>query len=119
MIKEKYEALITKLVEATTKGDLNWEKTSSLNEFQVKLGNNGVSVSYYDPQKYGLLSGLDFRVQKPMVSIVIQNSEGIEVDGETWEKGEAGYEKMLGLYKEAKRQSLHVDETLDEILKNL
>lgn len=119
MIKEKYEALITKLIEATIKGDLNWEKTSSQNEFQVKLGNNGVSVSYYDPPKYGLFSGLNSREQKPMVSIVIQNSEGIEVDGETREKGEAGYEKMYGLYKDAKRQCLHVDETLDEILKNL
>ncbi len=119
MIKEKYEALITKLIEATANGNLNWEKTSSLNEFQVKLGNNAVSISYYDPEKYGLIPAFGLKEQKPMVSIVIQNSEGIEVDGETREKGEIGYEKMFGLYKDARRQCFHVDETLDEILKNL
>lgn len=119
MIKEKYDALIAKLTEATKNGAIKWEKTSSSNEFQVRLGNNGVSISFYDPSKYGYVSGLTFNVEKPSVSLVIINSDGIEVDGETIEKGESGYNILLELYKEVRRKCLRVDETLDEILKKL
>lgn len=116
MIKEKYKTLISKLIEATRNGNLTWEKTSSTNEFQVKLGNNGVSISYYDPEKYGYIPGLAVNIQKPSVSMVIINSNGDEIDGETYEKDDIGYDKILGLYKDARRQCLHVDETLDEII---
>lgn len=119
MIKEKYETLISKLIVATANGNLTWEKTSSRNEFQVKLGNNGVSISYYDPEKYGYLSGIPVNNQKPSVSLEVINSDGKEIDGETIEKGQKDYERLLDLYKEARRQCLHVDETLDEILKSL
>lgn len=119
MIKEKYEALVSKLIEATANSNLEWKNTSADNEFQVKLGNNAVSISYYDPEKYGFISVNNVNINKPSVSIVIINSDGKEVDGETREKGDIGYDKMLGLYKDARRQCLHVDETLDEILKNL
>lgn len=119
MIKEKYKTLISKLIEATRTGNLTWEKTSSTNEFQVKLGNNGVSISYYDPEKYGYIPGLTVNVQKNSVSLVIINSEGNEIDGETYEKGDLGYDRLYGLYKEARRQCLHVDETLDEIINSL
>lgn len=116
MVKEKYKTLISKLIEATRTGKLTWEKTSSTNEFQVKLGTNGVSISYYDPEKYGYIPGITVNIQKPSVSLVIINSEGNEIDGETYEKGEIGYDKLLNLYKDARRQCLHVDETLDEII---
>lgn len=119
MIKEKYETLISKLIEATAHGNLTWEKTSAQNEFQVKLRNNGVSISYYNPQEYGYISGLPGNNQKPSVSLVVINSEGVEIDGETIEKGQKYYESLLDLYKEAKRQCLHVDETLDEIINSL
>lgn len=116
MVNEKYKTLISKLIEATRTEKLTWEKTSSTNEFQVKLGNNGVSISYYDPEKYGFIPGIAVNTQKPSVSLVIINSEGNEIDGETYEKGDMGYDKLLGLYKDARRQCLHVDETLDEII---
>lgn len=119
MIEDKYEALISKLVEATINGQLAWEKTSASNEFQVKLGNNAVSISYYDPNIYGYIPAPSVNIQKPTVSIIIINSDGKEVDGETREKGDAGYDKLYNLYKDARRKCLNVDETLDEILKNL
>lgn len=93
--------------------------TLSQNEFQVKLGNNGVSISYYDPEKHGYISGFPVTNQKPSVSLDVINSDGKEIDGETIEKGQKDYERLLDLYKEARRQCLRVDETLDEILKSL
>jgi hypothetical protein len=120
MIKEKYDAIVTKLLDATEKGSLAWEKTSSNEEFQVKLGKNAVSISHYDPSDwFNLATGNNGATKRESCSLSIFNSEGKEIDGETYEKDDIGYDNLFVLYKEARRQCLHVDETLDEIINSL
>ena len=121
MIKDKYDIIITKLMDATGKGTVVWEKTSSNDEFQVKLGANAVTISYYDPSDWvaNLVIGSNELSKKESCSLSIINSEGVIIDNETIEKGERGYERLKTLYDEARRKYFKVDETLDDILNTL
>ncbi len=121
MIKDKYEAIISKLLNATEKGSVAWEKTSSNDEFQVKLGSNAVSISHYDPSDWisNLVIGNNGATKRESCSLSIINSEGLIIDNETIEKGDHGYDRLKSLYDEARRKYFKVDEALDDILETL
>ena len=121
MIKDKYEAIITKLLNATEKGSVAWEKTSSNDEFQVKLGSNAVSINHYDPSDWisNLVIGNNGATKRESCSLSIINSEGLVIDNETIEKGDYGYDRLKSLYDEARRKYFKVDEALDDILETL
>lgn len=57
MEREKYSELILKLTLATMSGTVAWEKTSSENGFQVKIGKNCVMISCCDSTKITSLVG--------------------------------------------------------------
>ncbi len=116
MIKEKYDALISKLINATEKGGVVWEKTSSSNEFQAKLGDNAVSISHYDPDSFEAFIISSPRKSIPSYSLNIINSDGNIIDGDTKEKDEDGYDRLKTLFEEARRKYFRVDETIDDIL---
>ena len=121
MIKEKYEALIKKLIDATDNGTIVWEKTSSKDEYQTKIGQNGVNVGFFDPEDLANSFLIMPNGSKPKLHYYLNiiNSEGIEVDSEEREINDAGFEKLQTLYHEVRRKYLKVDETLDDILKNI
>lgn len=120
MIKDKYETLTRKLIEATGKGTVEWEKTSANNEFQARLGNNAVSISFFDPGDFASILTIDNGSDKGIYyCLSLINSEGKMIDCEIKHQDEYGYERLKDLYSEARRKFFKVDETLDEILKNL
>lgn len=121
MIKEKYEVLIKKLVEATDNGDVEWEHTSAKDEYQAKIGENAVSIGFYDPDDLANTFIVNPNGTRPKLHyyLSIMNSKGIEVDSEEREPNDSGFEKLKTLYHEARRKYLKVDETLDDILNNL
>lgn len=119
MIKDKYDELISKLTEATGKGTVAWEKTSSSNEFQVKLGDNAVTISFYDPASFSFIVGGAGNRNVPEYSFGIVNSNGEMIECDTKEKGEPGFERLKTLFEEARRKYYKVDETIDDILKAL
>ena len=121
MIKEKYEALIKKLIDATDNGTIVWEKTSSKDEYQTKIGQNGVNVGFFDPEDLANSFLIMPNGSKPKLHYYLNiiNSEGIEVDSEEREINDAGFDKLRTLYHEVRRKYLKVDETLDDILKNI
>lgn len=120
MIKDKYETLVKKLIEATEKGTVEWEKTSANNEFQTKLGNSAVSVSFYDPEDFTSIFSIDNESDKrKYYCLSLINSEGKMIDCEIKHQNEVGYERLKDLHSEARRKFFKVDETLDEILKTL
>lgn len=121
MIKEKYEALIKKLIVATDSGKIEWEKTSSKDEYQTKIGNNAVSVGFFDPEDLANTFILSTNGGRPKMHyyLDVMNSEGVQVDSEERELNDAGYTDLKNLYHEARRKYLKVDETLDAILNNL
>lgn len=121
MIKEKYETLIKKLIEATDNGDVEWEHTSAKDEYQAKIGENAVSIGFYDPDDLANSLIVYPNGVRPQLHyyLSIMNSKGIEVDSEEREANDPGFEKLKTLYHEARRKFLKVDETLDDILNNL
>jgi len=121
MIKEKYEALIKKLIDATDSGKIEWEKTSSKDEYQTKIGDNAVSIGFFDPEDLANTSIFVTSGVKPKMHyyLNVMNSEGVQVDSEQRELNDVGYTDLKILYHEARRKYLKVDETLDAILNNL
>ncbi len=121
MIKEKYETLITKLIEATDNGKIEWEKTSTKAELQTKIGVNAINVGFYDPDDLtnSFIIHTDGVMPKRHYYLDVFNSDGVQVDSEKKEFEDSGYDQLKTLYNEARRKYLRVDETLDDILKNL
>lgn len=121
MIKEKYETLIKKLIEVTGEGKVVWEKTSSRNEYQAKIGDNAVNIGLFDPED--ITNSFIFTpndcIPKLYYYLTVVNSDGVPVDSETREETDAGFDKLKTLFDEARRKYLKVDETLDDILRNL
>lgn len=121
MIKEKYETLIRKLFEATGEGKIEWEETSSKNEYLTKIGNSAVSIGFYDPDDltnsfYYSPSGA---APELFYYLSIFNSDGKLIDNETMKESDPDFETMKTLYQEVRRAYYKVDKTLDDILNNL
>lgn len=120
MIKKKLDELIDKLISSTESGKVEWERTSSKNEYQIKIGENAVSVGYYDPNDLANLVTINLNsVNKSYYYVSIYNSQGIAVDYEERFWGDSNFDKLKDLYQIAQRNYYKVDETLDAILKKL
>lgn len=120
MIQKKLDELIDKLTSSTESGQVEWERTSSKNEYQTKIGENAVSVGYYDPNDLANLVAISLNsVNKCYCYLSIYNSQGVAVDYEERFWGDPNYDKLKDLYQIAKRNYYKVDETLDAILKKL
>ena len=120
MIKKKLDELIDKLTSSTESGKVEWERTSSKNEYQTKIGENAVSVGYYDPNDLVNLVTINLNsVNKSYYYLSIYNSQGVAVDYEERFWGDSNYDKLKDLYQIAKRKYYKVDETLDDIIKEL
>lgn len=118
MIMEKYNEIILKLTLKTMKGVVAWEKTGKKDGFQVKIGNNLVTISCCDSLKIAsLVGGKDEDIQMGKLSIV--NSKGEPIANYERKKGELGFEQMKQLFVTIRRKINRVDEILDEILKEL
>lgn len=117
MTQERYDTLIDKLTNSTELGKIKWEQTSSKDEYQTKIGDNAISVGYFDPNNIAnILASATFSNNKNYYYLNIYNSKGVQVDTEERVANEAGYIKLRNLYQAAKRKYNKVDETLDEIL---
>lgn len=121
MIKEKYETLIKKLIEVTDEGKVVWEKTSSKDEYQAKIGDNAVNIGFFDPEDItnSFIFSPNGSTPRLYYYLTVVNSDGVPVDSESREETDAGFDKLKTLFNEARRKYLKVDETLDDILKNL
>ncbi len=121
MIKEKYETLIKRLIEVTDEGKIVWERTSSKDEYQAKIGDNAVNIGFFDPEDIANTFIFTTGVGKPKLYyyLTVVNSDGVPVDSESREESDAGFDKLKTLFNEVRRKYLRVDETLDDILKNL
>ena len=120
MIQKKLDVLIDKLTSSTESGKVEWERTSSKNEYQTKIGENAVSVGLYDPNDLANLVTVNFGVvNKKYCYLNVYNSQGVIVDSEEIFIGDQNYGKLNCLFQMAQRNYYKADETLDDILKKL
>lgn len=111
MRNEKYNQLITKLLNATSEGRLIWEQTNQENEYQVTVGDNSVLIS-------GPRRSIGFNVNLDMenMSIAIVNVDGVEIDRQKIEPSDSSYSNFMELCDRVRKIYYQVDETLQEII---
>lgn len=111
MRNEKYNQLITKLLNATSEGRLSWEQTNQDNEYQVTIGDNSVLIS-------GPRRSIGFNVNLDMenMSIAIVNVDGVEIDRQKVEPSDPSYNVFMELCDRVRKICYKVDETLQDII---
>lgn len=121
MIQEKYEELVKKLADSTQSGKIEWEQSSSKDEYQTKIGENAISVGYFDSNDLAniLLNSNKANSRKNYYYINIYNSKGTQVDSEDRELNEQGYDILKDLFHIAQGNYYKADETLNDILETL
>ena len=111
----KYEEFVKKLQTSTDARKITWEETSGGNEYQAAIGNNSVSLKYQSPQDFAITKD----DKEGYVSLFLRNSKGDIIDDVKATAGSLDYSKLYNLYGSARRASLKVEETLDEMMKCL
>jgi hypothetical protein len=113
---EKYQKLVERLVHKTDAHELDWKEkeTAEPDSFQVSFANYSIILSELYPR------GGD----TPDYIVSILNSEGtlIEPFSDVFMLNATGgdyYSILSGLYRDARRKALGVDNALDEILNEL
>ncbi|SRR6266446_3817459 len=100
MATDKEIKLVEQLLDKTRKRILSWEPTAEEDEFFSTLaGNVSFTVRWGDPWDH-----LTMRDERDRVLLTVSSSELSEVSE---------------LYREARRQALKVDESLDGVLEQL
>lgn len=111
---EQQQALVQKLSELSTQAKIQWNSDPDDNEPYCVLGEHILNL------KEGRSGN-----GAPIVSIVIEDRGGVEVDSFNDEDLDRGngpsryFDKMLTLIKTARRQASGADEALASILKRL
>jgi hypothetical protein len=103
MIPNNIENLILALIEKTNKKEAIWGKTSRPNEFKLNFEKGAVTSDLWD--KNG----------DEIVDFSIYNSFGDQIYNYSAQKGEVGYEILLELHNNAKREFYKVDETISNL----
>lgn len=116
MIQEKFDELVGILTSSTESGKVDWEQSSSKDEYQTKIGDNAISVGLFDPNSLASMIFSSDRSNKLYYYINVYNSKGLQVDSEERAVNEIGFAKLKNLYQIAKRKYFKADETLDDIL---
>ena len=114
MIK-KYQELVEKLNNSTVGRKITWEKASGQNEYQAMIGNNSVSMKYHPALDFTVLGNEN----KEYVSLLLWNSKGDNIDEVRAERGQYDFQPLYQLFESARRASMKVDETLDEMMASL
>lgn len=115
---EQYTELINKLIEATKDKRIDWQLSINKDEYKTNVGGNSISIKehVYDP--YAIFSDFD---KETYAIMSISNISGKEIDSVkgSKESSPSDYKTLSNLYEIAKRSYNKVDETLDNILKEL
>lgn len=113
MIPEEYKPLVDKLVKVTNNGSRNWAVTSDDSKFTMDIGLNGVVIRFFrawDPAT---------ELEEYVVRLEIINSVGESIDGFSEGQTDIGYNEMYSLYEMARRNALHIDKTISELMRDL
>lgn len=116
---EKYQQIVKMLITLTDEGRVEWEKTSS-NEYKVSIGSCSISILYHEASPNYIYTNSNPDVT--YLRLTLWNQNGELIDDERIEKrdyGSTDYDKLMSLYKAARRQYGKVYVTLDTIISDL
>ena len=105
-INKKYNELLQYLESATEEKKITWEKVEDREWYHVAIGNNAVVVR----KRYGK------DVVNTGVSLLLYNNKDEEIDEIYTDSNYVEFCSLNQLYESARRASLRVEDTLDEML---
>lgn len=105
-INKKYNELLQYLESATEEKKITWEKVEDREWYRVVIGNNAVVVR----KRYGK------DVVNTGVSLLLYNNKDEEIDEIYTDSNYVEFCSLNQLYESARRASLRVEDTLDEML---
>lgn len=102
---ERDHELVDKLIKSTDNGKIKWQATANNDQYAASFkGKWSVLVDEYKPQD-----------EPDFWTISIQDADGTEM----LRMSDNDYAPVRHLYEAARRAALHVDEAIDDILKDL
>lgn len=110
MIPDSFTALLERLIEKTKKKQIIWAKTSRDNEFKVFLEKGAITTdNWYDPD-----------IGDSAVDLAVYNERGDQIDRVSFFQAERKeYDDLVALHSLAKKSYFKVEETFEDILKQL
>lgn len=105
-INKKYNELLQYLESATEEKNITWEKVEDRERYRAAIGNNAVVVR----KRYGK-DGVNTGV-----SLLLYNNKDEEIDEIYTDSNYVEFCSLNQLYESARRASLRVEDTLDEML---
>ncbi len=109
-MSENFRILIEKLKAKTIKKEALWTMTSRDNEFKLDLGKGAITIDNWPHDQSGI----------PLVDLAIFNDVGDKIDYIVYDESEKEhYEMLLDLHSLAKGSYYKVDETFQNIFKEL
>ena len=115
-------SILEKLIERTDQGKVPWKKTSIDKTFLVVFGNSSVTISLVTvPEEPDPLSFRGTRGSVETIELKVLNKEGRELEDISGigPSGARYKDRLMRLFREARRVALGVDSQLDELLKEL
>lgn len=114
MADEKMKILIQRLLEKTKEGEIRWIETPSMDAFQASFANYSVEIEQEENGTMCLrVYNKDGRVLES-----ITNLEIISSDGDYYHNQEQA-RSLIDLHNLARRQSLKVNDALEDLLSQL
>lgn len=111
LMLKKYENFVGKLIDATSKQILPWNKTSRENEYEAVIGNNTVSIKYHPK------TGKD--QEGEYVSFILWDRFGDIVSELRACPPSSDYTTLYSLYNSAWIVSSRAEGTLDELIADI
>jgi hypothetical protein len=100
--QEKIDQLVTRLTELTESGKVSWEETADEGTFLASVGKFVVTLGQDDPYyRFKILDGTGKTIE-----------EALGTGGENWTR-------LSHLHELARRNALHVEEALSDLLSSL
>lgn len=111
---DKIKKIVDGLVLSTKEKKLTWEKTDRDREYMVKLNNSNVTVDRWQSQDD------ETGEESDMVDVGFLNKNGELIERVIFTSHEyKDYRELVTLHDVARRNSLKVDERLDDILNEI
>lgn len=110
-MEDRVRKIVDGLILGTANGKFAWQDTERDDEYSLKLSTGMITVDCWD--------SFDEEIGEPiyLIDIAFLNGVGETVERIVYTQDEsADYRKLMELHKIAKRNSLRIDQTLDEIL---
>ena len=108
-IPDSYSTLMTRIIQRTKEGEVNWQNTANENTIAVYFTGFALMIS----------EGHDTFHDESFVRVALVNENGDEIDAFVSSDEDGDYRKMSQLYASGRRKAKRIDVALNTMLEEL